>query len=98
MTNTRTHKILSLLFVIACIGSEGFGQPLTVREIMAEPSIAGMRVENERLSPDGSKVVYIWNPENKYPKSLYLQSTSGGAATKLLSPSDLPPLQRPPER
>ena len=98
MTNTRTYKILSLLFVILCIGSEAFAQPLTVREIMVEPSIAGMRVENERLSPDGSKVVYLWNPENKYPKSLYLQSTSGGAATKLLSPSDLPPPQRPPER
>ncbi len=65
---------------------------------MSEPSIAGMRAENERLSPDGSKVIYLWNPENKFPRSLYIQSTSGGPATKLLSPSDLPAPQRPPER
>ncbi|MFL6468174.1 MAG: alpha/beta fold hydrolase [Pyrinomonadaceae bacterium] len=86
---------ISLVFVFASLLT---AQPLTVREIMAEPSMAGMRVENEKLSPDGSKVVYVWNPENKYPKSLYLQSTSGGAATKLLSPSELPPPSRSPER
>lgn len=73
-------------------------QSLSVRDIMAEPSIAGMRVEGERLSPDGSKVIYLWNPENKLPRSLYIQSTTGGAATKLLSPSDLPAPTRPPER
>lgn len=93
----RNARIFAVIVLVVCL-LKAHGQPLTVREIMAEPSIAGMRVENERLSPDGSKVVYLWNPENKYPKSLYLQSTSGGTATKLLSPSDLPPPQRPQER
>jgi len=93
----RNVRIFAVLALASCLLKVN-GQPLTVREIMAEPSIAGMRVESEKLSPDGSKVVYLWNPENKYPKSLYLQSTSGGAATKLLGPSDLPAPQRPPER
>ncbi len=57
---------------------------------MAEPSIAGMRVEGEKLSPDGTKVVYLWNAEGKMPRDLYLVSTSGGAPAKLLSPRDLP--------
>lgn len=65
-------------------------QNLTVREIMAEPSIAGQRVEGERLSPDGSKVVYLWNAEGKQPRDLYLVSTSGGASQIILRQSDLP--------
>src|SRR5687767_12578650 len=92
----RASLLFLALFLIAV--SSGLAQPLTVREIMAEPSIAGIRPENEKLSPDGSKVVYLWNPENRFPKSFYLQSTTGGAATKILSPSDLPPPQRAPER
>lgn len=86
--------VLLLLFVCFSVSA----QNLTVREIMAEPSIAGMRISGERLSPDGTKVIYLWNPENKMPRSLYLQPTTGGAATRLLSPSDLPAPQRPPER
>jgi dipeptidyl aminopeptidase/acylaminoacyl peptidase len=89
---------ISAAFILLVFVAQTFGQQLTVREIMAEPSIAGMRPENERLSPDGSKVVYLWNPENKFPKSLYLQSTSGSPASKILSPGDLPPPQRQPER
>lgn len=53
-------------------------QELSVPEIMAEPSIAGMRPEGEKLSPDGSKVVFLWNAEGKMPRDLYLVSTSGG--------------------
>ena len=90
-------RLLAIFALVVCF-VQAFAQPLTVREIMAEPSIAGMRVENERLSPDGSKVVYLWNPENKLPRSLYIQSTTGGPAKKLLSPSDLPAPQRQPER
>lgn len=56
---------------------------------MAEPSIAGMRVEGEKLSPDGSKVAFFWNAEGKMPRDLYLVSTGGGTPTKILSPSDL---------
>src|SRR6478672_6668883 len=73
-------------------------QNLTVRKIMSEPSIAGMRVEGEKLSPDGTKVVYLWNAQGKMPRDLYLVSTTGGDATKILSPSDLPLPSRPPEK
>jgi len=37
---------------------------------MAEPSIAGMRVEGEKLSPDGSKVIFLWNAEGKEQATL----------------------------
>lgn len=65
---------------------------------MAEPSIAGMRVSGEKLSPDGKQVIYLWNPDGKLPRYLYLQPTSGGPSTRILSPGDLPPPSRPPER
>ncbi len=65
-------------------------QDPTVRQIMAEPSIAGMRVEGEKLSPDGAKVAYLWNADGKMPRDLYMVRTSGGTPTKLLSPRDLP--------
>ncbi len=96
--NAARKVILTLVISIICFSLAISAQDLTVRQIMAEPSIAGMRVDGEKLSPDGSKVIYLWNPENKLPRSLYIQSTSGGAATKLLSPSDLPPPSRTPER
>jgi hypothetical protein len=34
----------------------------------------------------------------KLPRDLYLVSTTGGDATEILSPSDLPPPSRPPEK
>lgn len=70
-------------------------QTLTVREIMAEPSIAGMRVASEKLSPDGSKVVFLWNAEGKMPLDIYMSPTSRGVPVKILSQRDLPP---PPPR
>ena len=75
-----------------------FSQTLTVSEIMAEPSIAGMRVQSERLSPDGKMVVYLWNAEGKMPLDLYSVSTSGGAPRKILSPKDLQNQRTQPER
>ena len=48
-----------------------------------------MRVSGERLSPNGKWVVYLWNAAGKNPRDLYLVSTSGGGAKKILSPSDL---------
>src|SRR5688572_7517809 len=103
MKNARTALLFTLSFCIQVVHSQAptvgnVSKPLTVRDIMAEPSIAGMRVDGERLSPDGKNVIYLWNPENKLPRSLYIQSTSGGTATKLLSPSDLPPPTRQPQR
>lgn len=90
MKKFALQLFLSLLFV-----SFSFAQTLTVREIMAEPSIAGMRVSSEKLSPDGSKVVFLWNAEGKMPLDIYISSTSRAAPVKILSQRDLPP---PPPR
>ena len=65
---------------------------------MAEPSIAGMRVEGEKLSPDGTKVVFLWNAEGRMPRDLYLVSTTGGTPQKVLSVSDLPVPSRTPDK
>jgi len=87
--------MLVLLVFGFCISLNANAQNLTVRDIMAEPSIAGMRVEGEKLSPDGSKVAYLWNAEGKMPRDLYLVSTSGGEPQRLLGPRDLPAPERP---
>lgn len=84
----KTNKLFLFTFIFCLVLSVN-AQNLTVKEIMKEPSIAGMRVEGERLSPDGKHVVYLWNAEGKEPRDLYLVSTSGGEAKKILSPSDL---------
>lgn len=66
-------------------------QQLTVPEIMGEPSIAGMRVEGEKLSPDGSKVVFLWNSEGRPPLDIYIVPTEGSAKPSvLLKQSSLP--------
>ena len=59
-------------------------QTLTVREIMREPSITGMRPESEKLSPDGKLVVFAWNADGKEPRNLYLISSSGGQAQMIV--------------
>src|SRR6476620_8902629 len=91
-------RFFCAIFLLLFISAAVFPQNLTVREIMSEPSIAGMRVDGEKLSPDGTKVVYLWNAEGKMPRDLYLVSTTGGDAKQILSPSDLPPPSRPPEK
>ena len=97
--NNGTILRNALRFVlIALLCANVSAQNLTVREIMAEPSIAGMRVESEKLSPDGSKMIFLWNPDGKLPRHLYIVSTSGGTPERILSPADLPAPQRPPER
>src|SRR5580765_5065936 len=92
------RPILISSFVLILFAVLVSAQNLTVREIMAEPSIAGMRVEGEKLSPDGSKVVFLWNAEGKMPRDLYLVSTSGGTPQKILIISDLPVPSRTPEK
>lgn len=87
-----------LCLIFAASATTLLGQNLTVRQMMAEPSIAGQRVSGEKLSPDGSKVVYLWNAEGKPRRDLYLVSTSGGTPEKLLSPAELPVPFRAPER
>ena len=95
-TMKTSFRIAFPILIIATFSFAIYAQNLTVREIMAEPSIAGMRVEGEKLSPDGSKVVFLWNAEGKYPRDLYLVSTSGGTPQIILRQSDLPmPLPSP---
>jgi hypothetical protein len=79
MKNKPTSILPFLLFTFYFLLSTVSAQSLTVPQIMAEPSIAGMRVEGEKLSPDGSKVVYLWNAEGKMPRDIYLADTSGAA-------------------
>ena len=99
MNNKNLSRLLlSALFACQLIAVAASAQGLTVREMMAEPSIAGMRAEGEKISPDGTKVIFLWNAEGKMPRDLYVVSTSGGSPKKILSPSDLPAPQRPPER
>ena len=69
-------QILCLFPFSFCLSA--FAQTLTVREIMAEPSIAGMRPDSERLSPNGKLVVFSWNAQGKEPRNLYLVSSQGG--------------------
>src|SRR5215468_56091 len=98
MKTTRSHFLFLVFSVSFFLSSTAYLQTLTVREIMAEPSIAGMRVDGEKLSPDGSRVVFLWNAEGKMPRDLYLVSTSGGTPQKILSVSDLPVPTRTPEK
>src|SRR5947209_13432842 len=70
-------------------------QTLTVRDIMAEPSIAGMRPEGERLSPDGDWVAYLWSAAGREPRDLYLVPSSGREAKLLVHAVDTPQEVRP---
>src|SRR3954449_4223856 len=86
----KTRSIFLIAIAVAFGQQFAFAQNLTVAQIMAEPSIAGMRVEGEKLSPDGSKVIYLWNAEGKMPRDLYMVSTSGGEPKVILRIGDLP--------
>jgi dipeptidyl aminopeptidase/acylaminoacyl peptidase len=66
------------LFTFAfCFVLSVSAQNLSVRDIMREPSIAGMRPDSERLSPDGKTVVFSWNADGKEPRNLYVVPSSG---------------------
>lgn len=65
-------------------------QSLTVRDIMSEPSIAGMRPDAETLSPDGARVAYLWSATGKEPRDLYLVETRGGKPMLLVHAVDQP--------
>ena len=64
--------LFNLLFLLLVFQSLAFSQNLSVKQIMADPSIAGMRAESEKLSPDGQKVIFSWNSEGKEPRNLYI--------------------------
>jgi len=75
----KTASFYFCLFTFAfCLVLGAHAQNLSVREMMREPSIAGMRAESEKLSPDGKTVIFSWNAEGKEPRNLYIVSTSGG--------------------
>ncbi|MEO8649114.1 MAG: alpha/beta fold hydrolase [Acidobacteriota bacterium] len=92
----KRAQIVFLLLLVACASITA--QQLTVRDIMAEPSPAGMRAEGEKMSPDGSKVIFLWNAEGKYPRDLYLVPTSGGQPQIILKTTDMPVTNRRPQR
>ena len=91
---TRDTFVAIFLSLVALVFTVR-AQTLNIRAIMAEPSIAGMRAEGEKLSPDGRFLAFFWNAEGRMPRDLYIASTSDGALTKLLSPADLPLNERP---
>lgn len=88
--SAKVKKTFLLLILAFFGGTIAQSQNLTIPQIMAEPSIAGMRVEGEKLSPDGSMVVYLWNAEGKMPRDLYLTSTAKADGKVILRVSDLP--------
>ncbi|HEV7701118.1 MAG TPA: hypothetical protein VGO43_12875, partial [Pyrinomonadaceae bacterium] len=89
--NKLTRRVLSLSTLLLCLAAATSAQNLTVRDIMAEPSIAGQRVDGEKLSPDGTKVVFLWNAEGRYPRDVYIVPTDGSAKPSvLLKQSSLP--------
>jgi dipeptidyl aminopeptidase/acylaminoacyl peptidase len=86
MKTTRAYaifaSILLLLASSAQLALQAQSASLTVREIMSEPSIAGMRPEGEQLSPDGSRVAYLWSATGQEPRDLYLVETSRATPMK----------------
>lgn len=93
----RKRSFFIALITVVLLAAATLAQTLTVRDIMAEPSIAGMRVEGEKLSPDGSKVIFLWNAEGKPLRDLYMVATSGGTPAVILRSSDLPAPTRTPQ-
>jgi acetyl esterase/lipase len=86
MKNICNSLILLLVSCVVLVNA----QTLTVRQMMAEPSIAGQRVSGEKLSPDGTKVAFLWNEVGKMPRDLYLVDTAGGPPAKILKTRSLP--------
>lgn len=74
MKKRQFSLLISLFFLFALAVH---AQNLTVREIMREPSVAGMRPESQRLSPDGKFVIFAWNAEGKEPRNLYITGSDG---------------------
>lgn len=100
---SRNIRIIFIFIAVLFWATEfpniGLAQtPLTVRQIMGEPSIAGMRPEGQKVSPNGHWVAYTWNAKGVEPRDLYLVPSGGdaGKARLLVSASDLP-LFTPPE-
>ncbi len=72
----KRYYLLPIILLFICFSAD-FAQNLTVKDIMREPSIAGMRPDSEKLSPDGQSVVYAWNADGIEPRNLYIVSSHG---------------------
>lgn len=79
-----TRQTISLLAVIIFAALSTEGQTLTVRDIMREPSVAGMRAESQRISPDGTFAIFSWNAEGREPRNLYTVPTDGSGPARML--------------
>ncbi len=86
MKRRYIHLVLILILLAQAVTSlaQTKNAPLSVREIMSEPSIAGMRPEGQKLSPNGEQVAYLWSASGLEPRDLYLGSTRIGGETRLL--------------
>src|SRR5215210_7782485 len=96
---SRKYLTLALAFLLihqsAAIAFSQSPAALTVRDIMAEPSIAGMRAEGEKVSPDGRAAAYLWSASGREPRDLYIVSTEGGEPRLLVRAVDKPQETRP---
>ncbi len=75
---------IALVALISIAASAVGAQTFTVRDIMREPSMTGMRPDSQRLSPDGSFAVFSWNAEGKEPRNLYMTPTNGIGSARML--------------
>ncbi len=99
----RRNNLATALLLICVVQMQSFAQApandsLSVRDIMSEPSIAGMRAEGEKLSPDGKWVAYLWSAASKEPRDLYLVSTSGDVPILIERAVDTPDEARPDQK
>lgn len=85
MPKNKLFQTAVLFFFTFVFCLSAFPQNLTVRDMMREPSIAGMRPDAERLAPDGKSVIFSWNAEGKEPRNLYVVPTSGGEPRVLVN-------------
>lgn len=82
----KFSNLFLLTITLCCVFSISAQNNFTVRQIMADPGMAGMRPESERLSPNGKYVIYAWSEENKEPRNLYIWD--GLTSRILLKPLD----------
>lgn len=78
MRRFSNYNFFVLFALLLAVAATSYGQNFTVREIMREPSMAGMRPDSEDISPDGKFVIFAWNAQAKEPKNLYIVPATGG--------------------
>lgn len=88
-TPRRAFTVSAFLLCILAVNTFAQTPQLTVRDIMAEPSIAGMRATEEKLSPDGKWCAYLWSEQGKEPRDIYLVATMGGTPRVLARANEI---------